>query len=255
MAEKKVIIELRDLSTGSESQQGILRDINLLLYEGEKVIFFGPESSGLDLLFPMVMGFVKDYTGDVYFRGDCIRELDYTGRHNYKKNFGYLHGDYGLMSNMTVRQNISLPLEYHSSMSEKEILEYVNSLIDELNLDHCKNLRPIDLTRSEILRTAYARSIAMNPRILLIERPLDGQSPMNVQTFMENLRERAADREKTILFVAYEPEKYLDLADRCIMLFNGRVVYQGKAQDYHTGSDPYLVQYRNKAQTGPMVIL
>lgn len=254
MDERKVLIELKNFSAKNDTQ-GFLRDISIKLYSGENVLFFGPEGSGLDLLFPAMMGFVDDYSGDILFSDESIRDLDYTGKHNHKKNFGYLHGDYGLMSNMSVRQNISLPLEYHSRMTGHEIRQHVNTLIDDLNLDHCKNLRPVDLTRSEILRTAYARSIAMDPQVLLIEHPLEGQSPMNAQSFLVHLRQRASDKTKTHLFIAYEPEKYLDLVDRFIMLFNGRIVFQGASEQYMSSNDPYLAQYREKSQTGPMAIL
>lgn len=254
MRSGETIIELKSVSLESESQ-GYLSDLDLCLVEGEKVILFGPESSGLDLLFPLIMGFTASFQGDVLYRGKSIRELDYTGALMHKKNFGYLHGQYGLISNMSVRQNISLPLEYHSQLNARQIRECVDELIDGLNLDHCKNLRPVDLTRSEMLRTTYARACAMDPPVFLVEHPLDGQSPMNVQSFMNHLREKAENGTKTILLITYEPEKFLDLADRCVMLFSGRIVYNGPVGDFHSSENPYLRQYRDKAQTGPMVIL
>jgi len=244
---------MKDVSIATD-KMGFLSSVNMDIARGDNVVFFGPENSGLDVIFPVILG-IEEFTGEVIFEGRSVKKFAYNEKHNYKKSIGYLHGDYGLISNMTVRQNIALPLEYHSDMSEKRIKQYVDDLIDLLNLDSCKNFRPVDLSRSEILKTAFARSIALNPDLLFIEHAFEGQSPLNIQSFMDSLKDIAAKKDKSVLFVTYDPQNFLDLADRYVMIFNGRIVFDGKGRDYLESCNPYVVQYRTMSDAGPMVIL
>ncbi|MCP4130638.1 MAG: ATP-binding cassette domain-containing protein [bacterium] len=251
---KEILLELKNVSLETEDQSH-LNDIFLSVSKGENVVLFGPENSGLDSLFPLILGFEEDFKGDILYKGQSIKEFDYFEIHNYRKDIGYNHADFGLMSNMSVEENIALPMTYHSDLSKEEIRKVVSELINELNLDHCKKLRPIDLLRSEILKTAYARAVALDPDMVLMEHTFEGQSPLNIESLMESLRKRAFEENKTVIFITYEPDKFLDMADVYIMLFNGRVVFTGTKRDYVDSTNEYLNQYKGMSNKGPMVIL
>lgn len=253
MNERKIILDVKDLTSIEEGVEH-LKDIAFNVEKGKNIVFFGPENSGLSILFPVIMG-LQPYSGEVNYKGKHVIDFDYIEQHNYKKEIGYLHHDLGLISNMSAEKNISLPLEYHSEMSTVEIKEYVDELIYELNLDYCKKFRPVDLSSSESLRTAYARAIVLDPDILLVEYAFESQSPMNVHSFRDILKKRALNPEKSILFISYDPYNFLDMADYFIMLFNGSIVFQGDAGEMTTSDNPYLIQYRERSFTGPMVIL
>lgn len=254
MMNSEALLEVKDL-VFSQNGVTLLDGISFSLYRGDNIAFFGPEGSGLVELVSILLGFEDSYGGDVRYGGRLLREFDYAERHYYKREIGYLHGDYGLISNMSVQQNISLPLEYHSRMSSEDIQKRVASLIDALNLDHCKKLRPVDLSPSEVLRTAYARSIAMDPDVLYIEHAFESQSLVNIRTFLDNLKMRVRQPDKAVLFVTYEPEKVIDLVDRYVMFFNGRIVFEGDRGDFLSNRNAYLRQFRQGDGQGPMVIL
>ncbi len=232
-----------------------LVDISLSLSKGENAVFFGPENSGIETLMLFLLDIDDRYEGVIRYKNADIREFDYIGKHNYRREIGYVHGMYGLISNMSVEDNISLPLEYHSRMSQKEIKRLVDRLIYELNLDYCKKLRPVDLSNSEALRTSYARAIAMDPELLIVKHAFEGQSPLNIRSFMDNLKERASRKDKSLIIVTYEPEKFIDFSDRFIMIFNGRVVFDGNRESYLDSENRYLVQYKEGSPAGPMAIL
>ncbi len=232
-----------------------LDNVSFSIDRGENKVIFGPESSGVTSLFDILVQTGMTYEGDVVFKGRRIKEFDYLSQFNHKKEVGYLHGDYGLLSNMTVEQNIALPLEYHSSYSMNEIKKLVDKAAYNLNLDHCKKLRPIDLTRSEILKTAYARAIILDPDLLYIENAFDDHCPLNIKTLMDSLKERAARPDKSTILISYSPQNYIDLSDSYIMFFNGRIVFQGNRDEFLNSENPYLVQYRTNSIQGPMAIL
>ena len=230
-------------------------DITFCLKKGEHLIIFGPENSGANKLFDLIIQANRNYEGNILFKGESTKTLNYFGRLMYKRDIGYVHGDYGLLSNMTVEQNISLPLEYHSYLSAPEIKEHVETIIYLLNLNHCKNLRPIDLTGSDILKTAFAREIATDPDLLYIEHAFENQCPLNIKRITDFLTTRYERHNKSLIIITYSPQDFIDISDSFIMFFNGKIVFSGGREDFLNSDNPYLVQYKNNSIAGPMVIL
>ena len=150
---------------------------------------------------------------------------------------------------------ISIKLEYHSKMPAADIKKHVGEIIYELNLDHCRKLRPIDLTRSEMLKTTFARSIVMDPDLLYMEYAFEDQCPLNVKTMMGLLSDRSRLPDKSLIIITYFPWNFIDISDSFIMFFNGRIVCEGLRDDFFNSTNPYLLQYKNKSIEGPMVIL
>lgn len=248
------LLQLEQVSLSSDNLAP-LHNIFFSLKAGENAIIFGPENSGVESMVALVLDLNESFEGSIYYRGKNIKEFDYSGRLGYRKELGYVHGNYGLISNMTVEENISLPLQYHTTLSQKDIKHNVDRLIFDLNLDYCKKLRPVDLSKSEVLRTLYARAIVMDPRLLIIEHALEGQSPLNIQSFLLNLRERAGRHDVSVLIATFEPEKFIDFSNRFIMLFAGKIVFDGTREEFVYSENRYLMQYRTVNQDGPMAIL
>jgi ABC-type transporter Mla maintaining outer membrane lipid asymmetry ATPase subunit MlaF len=156
---------------------------------------------------------------------------------------------------MTVEQNISLPLEYHSNLSISEIKEQVGAIISVLRLDHCKKLRPIDLSGSEILKTTFARAVVMDPDLLYIEHAFKSQCPLNIKHVTDFLIERSGRSDKSLILITYYPQDFIDISDSFIMFFKGEIVFSGGREDFLNSDNPYLIQYKNNSIKGPMAIL
>ena len=233
---------------GRSALQGLSFDIEY----GENIVVFGPEHSGNHLLCPLIAGFIDITHGDIIYKNTSLKNMDYIAKLEHKKEIGYLHSTYGLISNMSVEQNISLPLQYHSRMSNAEITEYVGNLIAEFNLEKCRGLRPFSLSRSEMLKTAYARAIVFDPDLLMIEHALEGQSLIQLLPLFDALAKREEQKEKSILFITFEPHNFIKIAHKFIMFFDNKVVFSGSPDDFLNSDNPYLRQYRDMSQEGPM---
>jgi phospholipid/cholesterol/gamma-HCH transport system ATP-binding protein len=248
------LLKLENVSCKSEKYES-LSNISFSVKKGESVIIFGPEDSGIEILCPLIAGLISEYEGDILYKGKSIKSLDYLETHKYRKELGYLQRDYGLISNMSVLENISLPLKYHSNMTSAEIEELVDKHINGMNLTHCRNQRPVNLTRSERLKTAFLRSIMLKPDLLLLEHPLDGQCIFNAQVFFQALKTALLTKAKSAIFISYHPKLFIDLADRLIMLDKGNIVYTGSRADFSLSDNQYLKQYFNLLPNGPMAVI
>lgn len=248
------ILELRNV-TCERGGVRLINNVSFTLNNGENLILFGTEDSGISAMANLMIDIERDYTGDIFFRGNNLREFTYESAHDYKRQIGYVHGEYGLFSNMTVEGNISLPLEYHTSLSREEIKEQVNRLVFDLNLDHCKKMRPFDLTRSELLKTNYAMSIILDPDLLIVERAFESQCPLNVQTLLEHLKRRISLPDRSVIMITHNPQNFGDQGDRYMMMFSGKIVFDGSRDDFDASFNPYLKQYKENSTIGPMPIL
>ncbi len=247
------MLEYVDLTLSTAHGDG-LEQVSFALPHGSKAVIFGTERSGIDLFVaPLVDPGVK-YEGDVRFNGTSVKDLGYVERLPVITRIGYIHGEYGLISNMSVRQNITLPLEYHSDLSEANIALKVEALVMELGLQGVADVRPIGLSRSEILKAAYARAIVHDPDLLIMEHAMESQCPLNILSVQNHLRKYAVEGEKTLLIISFEPEKFLDLADRYVMLHDRHIVFSGNAEEFRRAENPYVNQYRNVTEGGPIRI-
>jgi ABC-type transporter Mla maintaining outer membrane lipid asymmetry ATPase subunit MlaF len=248
-----LLVEFRNVSCEAPGMEP-LAGLSFSLREGENAVFFGVEGSGIKTITPLLLGVENRCGGEILFRGEPVGGLDYLERLRYLNRIGYLHGDYGLLSNMTVEKNISLRLEYYSEYSREEIRSITTRLMTDLGILEHRTARPVDLSRSQILRTAYARAVAHDPDLLVIEFALIDQSPLDISSFMEVMKARTTQTEKSVIFMTYEPQKFVDFADTFHMLYQGAIVFTGTKEDFFRSDNPFLVQYRDVSLRGPMDI-
>ncbi|HPA73934.1 MAG TPA: ATP-binding cassette domain-containing protein [Spirochaetota bacterium] len=252
--EQRECLKFDDVTCFGESSISLV-DVTFSLLESENLVIFGPENSGTSLICPLIAGARTDFEGTISYRGRNIKEFDFIEMHNYRTSLGYLQAGYGLINNMSVEENISLPLKYHSELDGAAMAARVNELIAELKLDHCRNLRPVDLLRSETLKTAYARAIALDPALILLEHALETQCLINTQTYLTCVRKRTFCQGCSVIVVTNEPERYADFADTFLMLYNGNIVFHGDRGAFLEQKNPYLKQYMQASLQGPMRIL
>ncbi|MBN1532801.1 MAG: ATP-binding cassette domain-containing protein [Spirochaetes bacterium] len=250
----QALVVIENLTVDGEGRAP-LTDLSLRVDPGDSMVVFGPEGAGLGSLVAVLLGIDNEYRGKVYYKGRSIKDFNYIERHNHKRDIGYLHGDYGLLSNMSVEENISLPLEYHSELSADEIELIVDSLVENFGLGRCRKLRPIAMTGSEIFRTAYARAIINNPDLLIVDHAFIDHASINIIPVSDNMRRRKVDPNKATLFFTYQPQIFLDFADEFIMFYKGGMVFRGDRGAFLESENPYLRQFIQASRQGPMEMM
>ncbi len=248
------IVTLENVSYSYEGNR-LINDISISICLGEDIVFFGAENSGIDFICQLIVNAAGEFEGDVFFDGRPIKDFDEIEVHNFRKGFGYLQRNFGLINNMDVFENIALPLRYHSRLTSREVDERVESMVEYLKLEHCARRRPVHLSSSELLRTSYGRSIALDPDLLLIEHPLEEQCLLNVQVFMSALQNRAFAPHKSVIIITYRPELYTEISERFVMLHEGRIVFDGSTDEFARAENPYVKQFLQASIDGPMQML
>ncbi len=199
-----------------------LKDLNLEVAEGEFVAIHGPSGAGKTTLLNIIGGLDKPTTGEVVVFGhnliDCDEDFLATFRCVY---IGFVFQSYNLISTLTALENVAFPVEI-AGWEGKRASERAKKLLEIVGLSHRANHFPSQLSGGEQQRVAFARALANDPPLLLVDEPtgnLDLETSLEIVHILERLK-----AEKKTIVVATHDKRIMQLANRILHLRNGRIV-------------------------------
>lgn len=197
----------------------VLKNVSLSINPGEFFAFLGPSGCGKTTLLRLIAGFNIAQTGTVRVGGEDISTLP-----PWKRDVGMVFQSYALWPHMTVARNVAFGLE-ERKLPRDEITARVDQALDLVNLRHLKDRRPSQLSGGQQQRVALARTIAVRPKVLLLDEPLSNlDAKMRVQVRRE-LRELQQELGITTIFVTHDQEEANSICDR-IAVMNDGVIQQ-----------------------------
>lgn len=211
----------------------VLQGINLYIAAGEFVVIFGPSGCGKSTLLNTLIGLEKPTTGTVYLHGRDLFRIDERSKARLRnKTFGMLYQQSHWIRSVDVLENVAFPLLI-SGTALHEAFRRATALLDLVGLKKFQHYHPVELSGGQQQRVGLARSLAMDPEILIADEPtgnLDTKSGWDVihllQTFVEE--HRRDDRPKTIIMVTHNVN-YVGVASQRLAMEDGRVVAEGDA--------------------------
>lgn len=207
-----VAIENVSLSFGTTE---VLKGINLNIEAGEFFTFLGPSGSGKSTLLRAIAGFGPAPGGKILIGDDDVTNLP-----PWKRNVGLVFQSYALWPHMTVRKNVAFGLEEHK-VAPKEITDRVNAVLEMVGLKDYAERHPSQLSGGQQQRVALARTIVVEPRVLLLDEPLSNlDANLRVQVRLEIL-ELQRKLKLTTIFVTHDQEEANTMSDRLAVLDNG----------------------------------
>lgn len=195
-----------------------LGPIDLSVKEGEIFAILGRTGSGKTVLLETLAGFYQEqYEGDIFVFGEEGYELTPDMR-----NMGFVYQDAGLFPHLTVEQNIAYGLKMHKN-DPKEIEEKISYITDLLSISGIRKQYPATISGGEKQRTALARSLVLNPRILLLDEPFSALDPATRQKMYEEIRRIHKQFKCTIIFVTHDFAEAQNLAHRIGIMLHGQL--------------------------------
>jgi iron(III) transport system ATP-binding protein len=227
-----VRIEGVNLSYGSTH---VLKNINLEIRAGEFFAFLGPSGCGKTTLLRLIAGFNTCQSGHVVVGGKDISLLP-----PWKRDVGMVFQSYALWPHMSVAKNVAFGLE-ERSMPRDEIEARVDAALDLVNLKHLKERKPSQLSGGQQQRVALARTIAIRPKVLLLDEPLSNlDAKMRVQVRRE-LRDLQQELKLTTIFVTHDQEEANTVCDRIAVMNDGTVQQVGTPMGLYDKPDNLFV--------------
>lgn len=202
-----------EITSASKSFDGlpVLHDINLTVNEGEFVAIVGYSGSGKSTLINLISGLVKPDTGTAKIHGEIIQAPG--------PDRGLVFQNYSLLPWLTVRENIALAVdEVFSDWPKQQCVEHVTRHIEMVKLGPAAHKLPKELSGGMRQRVSVARTLAMNPRVLLMDEPLSALDALTRATLQDEIAEIWLQNKTTVIWITNDPDEAILVADRVIPL-------------------------------------
>jgi sulfate/thiosulfate transport system ATP-binding protein len=219
-----------------------LSDIDLKVKTGELVALLGPSGCGKTTLLRIIAGLETPDAGSILFNGE-----EATRRHVRERQVGFVFQHYALFRHMTVFDNVAFGLTVKPKRSrpgKAEIREKVTSLLKLIQLEQLAERYPGQLSGGQRQRVALARALAVEPQVLLLDEPfgaLDAKVRVELRRWLRRLHDEI---HITSVFVTHDQEEALEVADRIVVMNNGRIEQQGTPSEvYDRPATPFVFDF------------
>ncbi|CDX27087.1 Sulfate/thiosulfate import ATP-binding protein CysA [Mesorhizobium plurifarium] len=230
-----------------------LHDVSLDIKSGELIALLGPSGSGKTTLLRLIAGLERPTKGAIFFGDE-----DASQKSIQERNVGFVFQHYALFRHMTVADNIGFGLKVRHGAarpSGQEIRRRALELLDLVQLSGLEKRYPAQLSGGQRQRVALARAMAIEPKVLLLDEPfgaLDAQVRRELRRWLREIHDRTGH---TTVFVTHDQEEALELADRVVVMSQGRIEQVGTADDiYDTPNSPFVYSFIGESSSLPVKV-
>ncbi len=212
-------------------QRVILKDVTFQVYPNEIAVILGTSGCGKTTVLKHLMGLYPVQRGDVWLMEHHLNDISDYEYQKLVRQVGVLFQNGALLNSLTVAENVAIPLEQHTRLSESVIDYLVRVKLRLVELSEAYYLYPAQLSGGMRKRAALARALALDPPLLFCDEPSAGLDPITLRALDDLFLMLKNQLGITIVMVTHEIPSILRLADRVIFLHQGEVIFNGSLQD------------------------
>ena len=236
------MIEVKNLYK-SYGKKGVLSDISLSVSHGQSLAVVGKSGAGKSVLLRCLIGLVKPDNGTIYIDNKLINTMNFSQLQKIRSSIGMVFQFGALFDSMTVGENISLALQKLTKLNENEIQQRVHNSLEEVDMADTENLMPAELSGGMKKRVGIARAIAIKPTYLFYDEPTTGLDPVMTDSINRLIRKFQDTGEVTSVIITHEMRTVYDVADRVLLLHEGKIQYEGSPDAIKNVDDPVVQQF------------
>jgi phospholipid/cholesterol/gamma-HCH transport system ATP-binding protein len=246
------LVEIDDLQFGYDRQRKVLHGIKMSIPRGKMVAIMGGSGCGKTTLLRLIAGWLAPVAGEVRIDGMAVHKLDRDGLFALRRKMGMLFQFGALFTDMTVYGNVAFQMREHTNLSPELIHHLVLMKLNAVGLRGASRLMPSELSGGMARRVALARSIALDPLLMLYDEPFTGLDPISLGVASQLIRTLNASLGTTSMVVTHNVLDALALVDYVYFMSEGRVVAEGTPADVRKSSEPFVKQFINAEPDGPV---
>lgn len=235
----KPIIEIKDLRK-SYGDNHVLDGFNMVLNEGENLVIMGKSGSGKSVMIKCLIGLEEPDSGSIVVMGKNISELNREELDELRTEVGFLFQGSALYDSMTVRENLEFPLRRHTKKFGviKDTTSLVMQALENVGLAHTINLMPEELSGGMKRRIALARTLILQPKIILYDEPTTGLDPITAKEILLLMVSIQKKYNTSAIIITHDVDCARMISNRMILLIDGINYIEGTFEELSASTDP-----------------
>ena len=240
---KDPVIEIKDLSIAFGTQQ-VLKDLSIKLFNGENLVVLGKSGSGKSVLIKCIVGLLRADSGSITVFNQDVMSINETELGEVRKSIGFLFQSGALYDSMTVKQNLEFPLiRLKKELNQKQRDEKIEEALENVGLKESLHKMPSQLSGGMRKRISLARTIIVDPKILLYDEPTTGLDPVTSDEISLLINDIQKKYKTSSIIITHDIECARATADRLIMLQNGQIYADGSIESYEKSTDSVIKSF------------
>jgi phospholipid/cholesterol/gamma-HCH transport system ATP-binding protein len=228
----------------SFGRQEVLKDVSFRLFKTENLVVMGKSGTGKSVLIKCIVGLLKPDAGTIDVLGSRVNELSRKELGKLRTQIGFLFQSGALYDSMTVKQNLEFPLRrLKKKLSEKEMNRKIIETLENVGLADAINKMPSQLSGGMRKRVSLARTLVVDPVIMLYDEPTTGLDPVTSDEISQLINDIKTKYKTASIIITHDIECARATASRLMMLEEGSVYQEGKLQDFEKSTDPLIKSF------------
>ncbi|HEX5063409.1 MAG TPA: ATP-binding cassette domain-containing protein [Kofleriaceae bacterium] len=230
----------------------VLKGMDLAVNKGEVMFIIGTSGVGKSVTIKHLIGLLRIDAGEIWFDGSRVDGIPERNLEPLRRRIGMVFQSSTLFDSMTLAENVALPLRKHKGMRHHAALVEAKKRLAQVYMDEYAERHPAELSDGMRKRAAIARTLALEPDVVLFDEPTTGLDPVSARRVDRLIRELATSLGVTAIVVSHDPPSIFGIADRVAFIYQGRVHVVATPAELRASADPVVQQFINGQSSGPM---
>jgi phospholipid/cholesterol/gamma-HCH transport system ATP-binding protein len=214
--------------------------IHLLLRAGDFAVAFGRDGAGMSALLFAIAGEPALPGATIEVLGTDATDAGPAARLTIRRHLGFVSRRMGLLGNLTIEENVALPIRYHTPLHDADMNERVGALMDRFELKAVRHRRPHEVDLLTRKCAALARASSLDPDILLADHPLDGLDSIAASRFLAVMAAETSGQGRLLLVATGDPGPWVRVGSRFVFFEAGGISWQGGPRDLEAAAHPMI---------------
>lgn len=228
----------------------IFDGIDMVVKQGKITAIMGPSGSGKTTLLRLIGAQLRPDSGQIYVNGQNIHQLSRKSLYETRRNMGLLFQSSALFTHLSVFENVAFPLREHTELNASMIRNIVLMKLEAVGLRGAAHLMPAQLSGGMCRRVALARTIALDPVLMMYDEPFTGQDPISMGVLVRLIQRLKQLLHTTTIIVSHDVEETCSIADYIYLISGGKIIGQGTPDELKRSIEPQIRQFMHGEADG-----